>query len=495
MSSSSSLLAARVRKDSRGAIMIGAVFMAAFMVGALWYVIGIGDAIVYRESMQDAADATAFAASVYHARGMNVIALLNVTAAAVFALLVAAKVAQYLLLAANVASCVAGEPGTDDCTKLGEQETPYKEFMTRVDRGVTAAVHTLTTTQTAIATGMPRLAQTRAKDVPTQFGGAVTSGYATSTALAAAGGGGGGGGGAAGLPVQDDDFTPFCRHAAEGTADLTMRVFTGFYDGAADIQGDIQERAGNLLEGVAKKLPDYFCGDANGGAPKDLTGANGDPIDDVVNGGDRTIEEVCNEQPARPPSIREACKKGLQDGLAAANDRGSIGAQVLGKRIATGAKIGDAHFAAWGVVSGQFTSTGEGGVKLATWNQPTSEQAAEKDGETLAKIGVAESEVYYEPRQNGPRTWVAQNGANPVQNPAVQNDPNAPAAGGVKDEALYNMRWRARLRRVHLPNAATLAAGATGAAQNRESLDKLVQHATNGGGAAPTDADHGEFFH
>ncbi len=45
--------------------------MCACMVGILWYLAGIGDAIVFRERMQEAADATAFSAAVLHARGMN----------------------------------------------------------------------------------------------------------------------------------------------------------------------------------------------------------------------------------------------------------------------------------------------------------------------------------------------------------------------------------------------------------------------------------------
>ena len=41
-------------QDRRGAIVVMAVFMAAFMVGCLWYLIGVGDAAVYREGLQDA---------------------------------------------------------------------------------------------------------------------------------------------------------------------------------------------------------------------------------------------------------------------------------------------------------------------------------------------------------------------------------------------------------------------------------------------------------
>ena len=52
---------------------------------------------------------------------------------------------------------------------------------------------------------------------------------------------------------------------------------------------------------------------------------------------------------------------------------------------------------------------------------------------SLRKVQVAKSEFYYDPRNGGPRDW-----------------------SGIKEEALWNLRWRARLRRVSQPNA-TLA--------------------------------------
>jgi hypothetical protein len=63
--------------DQRGATMVMGVFMAAMLVGMIYYVWGIGGAVVHRERLQDAADTAAFGAAVIEARGMNLIALLN----------------------------------------------------------------------------------------------------------------------------------------------------------------------------------------------------------------------------------------------------------------------------------------------------------------------------------------------------------------------------------------------------------------------------------
>jgi hypothetical protein len=64
--------------------------MGALLVGGLYYVASVGDAIIFRTQLQDAADATAFKSAVWHARGMNMLVVLNVVmsiALGVFALL------------------------------------------------------------------------------------------------------------------------------------------------------------------------------------------------------------------------------------------------------------------------------------------------------------------------------------------------------------------------------------------------------------------------
>jgi hypothetical protein len=75
-----------LHRDQRGAIMLMGLFMACFLVGVLWYIIGIGNAIVFRDTMQEAADHSAFTAAVLHAKGMNFIAACNLILFAMAAL-------------------------------------------------------------------------------------------------------------------------------------------------------------------------------------------------------------------------------------------------------------------------------------------------------------------------------------------------------------------------------------------------------------------------
>jgi hypothetical protein len=69
---------AGLSSDERGAVMLIGLFLALAVVGGLWCLIGIGNAILAREISQEAADSAAFTNAVIHARGMNLIAFINI---------------------------------------------------------------------------------------------------------------------------------------------------------------------------------------------------------------------------------------------------------------------------------------------------------------------------------------------------------------------------------------------------------------------------------
>src|SRR3954470_13072559 len=107
----------------QGAILLLGVFMCACMAGALWYVIGIGDAIVYRERLQEGADAVAFSAATLDARGMNLIVLLNLLMACVLGVRVAMKAAQSsLIVIGGICALIPGlEEFAPPCFEMAEQ--------------------------------------------------------------------------------------------------------------------------------------------------------------------------------------------------------------------------------------------------------------------------------------------------------------------------------------------------------------------------------------
>ena len=91
-------------RDERGAIMIVGVFMACFLIGALWSIVGLGDMLVYRDKVQEAADHTAFSSATVHARGMNFMAALNLVMLAIVAVYLVIDLIDKVLFAIMTAS-------------------------------------------------------------------------------------------------------------------------------------------------------------------------------------------------------------------------------------------------------------------------------------------------------------------------------------------------------------------------------------------------------
>ncbi len=65
-----------LRRDERGVVTMLALPLAMVLVFAFWRLARVGQAVLERERVQDAADAAAFESAMLHARGMNALALL-----------------------------------------------------------------------------------------------------------------------------------------------------------------------------------------------------------------------------------------------------------------------------------------------------------------------------------------------------------------------------------------------------------------------------------
>ncbi|MGH7284475.1 MAG: hypothetical protein ACRELY_23370 [Polyangiaceae bacterium] len=63
--------------DEKGAVMIMGLAMMLGLIAFLWYIMGIGETLAFRDHMQDAADSAAFSQMAVEAAGMNFIVLLN----------------------------------------------------------------------------------------------------------------------------------------------------------------------------------------------------------------------------------------------------------------------------------------------------------------------------------------------------------------------------------------------------------------------------------
>jgi hypothetical protein len=142
--------------NRRGMILIAAVPMAAILVGCIWQLNALQAAVLYRESLQDAADATAWESAVLHARGMNAVAALNVVMA-----LLSAVTGLYRAIELLAVITLAGDP------LLSAASHADRALSGRIGEALEIASEQ----QRAVATGTPLLAAIRsAADNGTAYG-------------------------------------------------------------------------------------------------------------------------------------------------------------------------------------------------------------------------------------------------------------------------------------------------------------------------------------
>ena len=392
--------------DRRGAIMVVAVFMSAFLVGGLWYIIGIGDTILYRERMQEAADAVAYAGAVYHARGMNIIAMINIIMAGILAVLVAMKLVQVMNTIANVISCAiaafcaigVGCWAVPICTYTTNLSIKIQQAISKYEKFVKATLPVLSKTQKGIAYAMPWAAEAKSVYVATKYYSepAETGGIISASLLPTEG--------RLGLPVQEMPYPKLCKKAGEFVAEVVFMPFP--------FAGWMKGVIGNIVA----TFPGYFCG---GSGDFDFS--------------DKAVNEYCkNKKKAakkkkkkfKMSKCRKNAKKELTKGLpklATGGKGGTSGSTMTGKEVFAYAENGNAFFQVWSVVVGNdyWPKEAEKGVAIAAWNQREATPEV-----PWGKVSFAQAEFYYD---------------------------DVGAWDDLKEEAMWNMYWRARLRRVRPP--------------------------------------------
>jgi len=236
-------------RDQRGAIMVMGVFMAVLLVGMIYYVSGIGETILYRERMQDASDAGAFAAAVMHARGMNIIALLNMIMAAVLAVLVALKIVHFLLAAATIVAtiicawCAAFGSGCWACGPAVLLEVAREEVAAVID-SVEPTIENIVSIAHGVSVGVREGYPIAAQAKVIEYGAytydePTTAGFMYPFYES--------------LPTEDDDSDLLCRKAGEEAAVLLAPLPFG---------GIIRPFVSPATGSLAATFSSYFCGDS-----------------------------------------------------------------------------------------------------------------------------------------------------------------------------------------------------------------------------------------
>jgi hypothetical protein len=152
----------RLSGDSRGAVLVLGIVMGALLVGSLWHLAAIGDAVVWRERAQDAADAGAFENAVWHARGMNVIVVINIVMSMVLGVLVLWRIILVLvtlaLVIAAVLCVVTLGAGCGFAAAVASVEAQMLKHDQQVATNVIRVLSGMSAAQVAVATVTPLVA-------------------------------------------------------------------------------------------------------------------------------------------------------------------------------------------------------------------------------------------------------------------------------------------------------------------------------------------------
>jgi hypothetical protein len=181
-----------LRRDERGAVLVVGLALGAVLVAAIAELVALGGVVRAREAAQAVADASALENAIWHARGMNTAAALNVVMGSASAVLVLWRLMLAASTLARLASLVALPLGANAPTALTTSPlAPLLQADAGVEQRVRAMVVGLAAAQSSVARYTPLLAARSAADLARRAGSAEpvesfsASGWAASDAAPA----------------------------------------------------------------------------------------------------------------------------------------------------------------------------------------------------------------------------------------------------------------------------------------------------------------------
>jgi hypothetical protein len=436
-------------RDDRGVIMITGVMFTFLWIGLCWFIFGIGNAIAYRENLQNAADAGAFAAAVYDARGMNILAMINIVMGIALAVLVAAKIIQVVLFGvmsglcqAAVASCadwlvgapicigaIADPECYEDCTTVDNVISPLKSLDSAI-HDVLEVCHYL---EVGIAVGWPWVAAGKStaagdyygKSVPlvTSFsysqipygadtevssltdnlvnfsGSSTTDTGDTETRY--------------GLPVASDKYSNLCTVAV-----IDVGSLGGLASGAVP----------SFFAGLLSNFDEWLC---DAGADKNFwSEAIYEP---VIGGGDWAFPIVT---PVGIPLTCALVKGNTNELPMSGPDIPDSKTTYSPMKLYDKATMGLDYFGVWSTAIGSFKDNGVNRIQIAGQQARTGTKVVSKVPYDTP-LGVTRAEFYYDPKTDE------------TSSSAQTDEITIDTSDIPMHNVMWNMRWRARLRRYH----------------------------------------------
>ncbi|MCL2724676.1 MAG: hypothetical protein FWD69_09595 [Polyangiaceae bacterium] len=458
-----------LHEDQRGAIMLMGLCMSCFLIGALWFIIGVGDAIVFRDMMQEAADHAAFTSAVVHAKGMNFISACNL-------ILLGAILVHILLGIANdiaLAACILWWPSCPAYIEVHDLYTGYAKIL---KSAIAPTIHKI---ELVAAYSYPYLGFVDAANIGSDYGkfgnpkrDVLTA--AISPSMAPTGvlnlfSGKSSSKTKVGLPVEPKPYDSVCDRIAKGGVDFLMETI------GKNPNSKTAKFAKGIIGGILKFR---YCNSCGADSNKDGTPVDNSKIDTSSK---HAAGDLAN-------TMKDANKKiGEGNAEIAANNQknGTSDSPVDG---VANSVINSAFSAA---CSGSFdpgfdTWWGEDGP-LVPWSQTANGSAWQQvwainwapsyQDTSTHRVAIAKrmSERLVGQEDAPQSSYYAQaefyfDCANQWSDTNCDGD----------DNAGYQMRWRARMRRLQLPEYGQMLAGfGLGFLENMKGFKDLQSLVTN----------------
>jgi hypothetical protein len=263
---------AQLMDDQRGAVMLTGLFMAFVLIGGLWFVIGMGEAILFRDRMQEAADSAAFTSASIQANGMNFISALNIIMlilAIVHIILGVIQDVLRLLCASILLSAVA-------CPAMFWEFNLWTNVSRVIKYGLTA-IHYV---EQVAAIGYPWLGTWKAHTVGGKYDATSGSGPVKDKVTVLAAGLSNIPITGTGLPVKAEPYSFLCRKVGQSIGNLIGQAVSSF---GIPLGGRIGRMAGRFL-GAGVEL--RYCNSLGNSAAQAAADAAEASMGDAINNAD-----------------------------------------------------------------------------------------------------------------------------------------------------------------------------------------------------------------